>query len=616
MEHLRTMRILHVLSQHEITGAEVYAVHLALQQRKTGHDVMLVTDTLTYTYDGEVIYAPISKRTYPQRARNIRLLIKLIRARGIQLVNAHSRAASWVCFVACKITGTPFVSTVHGLQHLHTSSKNFNIYGTSVIAVTERLREHLARDLRIPIECIAHIPNGFFVDHRPHDQPEKSRHDIPVLMFAGRLSGPKGDVLRFLLKSVLPDILSRRQISFRIVCGTLLPPDIMDSIDPIVQAHGQQSLRLEGYQSNLPAALRSADLVIGSGRVALEAILEEIPTIAFGESGYEGVVRSQTFGAHAMTNFGDTGAYRQTIASDVTATILEQLDKPVDESERRELRKRVADTYNIVAVERAVADVYRKAIAVAKRPLPIPVLMYHRVVEHPPTGSRHGIWVTAASFRRQMMSLHRRGCATVTFQDCDAYFRGEATLPARPVILTFDDGYEDNYRIAAPILEEFGMRAVIFMVAGKVGSTNTWDGDEPQVPLMSAQQLRAMADHGHEIGSHTMTHPHVMRISEEQARTEFIESRTYLSDVIGRPVTTVAYPYGGVNEAVKTIARECGYAWGIAATSGPARVGEDHMEVRRTQVFPWTGRFGFWKKTQPWYLRYKTSASRRPNPDQ
>ena len=148
------MNILHVLSQFEVTGAEVYATTLASAQRNHGHAVTLISDTLHFPYEGSVIPQSIGKRSYTQRLRNITFLIRLIREKNIHIIHGHSRAASWVCNVASLFTGIPFVSTIHGRQHVHLSSKAWSIYGKNIIAVSETLREHLIHELQLNPEHI------------------------------------------------------------------------------------------------------------------------------------------------------------------------------------------------------------------------------------------------------------------------------------------------------------------------------------------------------------------------------------------------------------------------------------------------------------------------------
>ena len=75
--------------------------------------------------------------------------------------------------------------------------------------------------------------------------------------------------------------------------------------------------------------------------------------------------------------------------------------------------------------------------------------------------------------------------------------------------------------------------------------------------------------------------------------------------MLGSEILSVAYPYGAVSTAVKELTEEAGYKFAVAADSGPTRIHLDFLEIRRTQVFPWTSRIGFWKKSLPIYNRYK-----------
>jgi len=182
-----------------------------------------------------------------------------------------------------------------------------------------------------------------------------------------------------------------------------------------------------------------------------------------------------------------------------------------------------------------------------------------------------------------------------------------ATL--KPIILTFDDGYEDNYSIAFPLLQKFGFSAVIYAVTEKDRRTNFWDQDEPPAQLMSAAQLKELHRSGIEIGSHTVTHPRLPTASPERLRTEIRDSKDALEQLFGSGVFSFAYPYGELSESVKDCVCEAGYRFAVAADSGPLAFYQDFLQIRRTQVFPWTGQIGFWKKTLPIYIRYKALKS-------
>jgi peptidoglycan/xylan/chitin deacetylase (PgdA/CDA1 family) len=289
--------------------------------------------------------------------------------------------------------------------------------------------------------------------------------------------------------------------------------------------------------------------------------------------------------------------------------MLQILKHPPSENEREALARLSFERYDVKTVAAKIQRRYERAFARAHSSDSIPVLMYHRVLENPPADSSHGIWVSARQFAYQLASLKRRGFETMTFRDYDRFVRGEARLPRRPIILTFDDGYVDNYTMAFPLLRNFGFRAVIFAVADKDRRTNIWDRDEQSAPLMSVSQLQELHRSGIEIGSHTVTHPRLPVTSAEEAHREVRDSKDSLEQLLGSSVLSFAYPYGALSETVKNLVDEAGYKYAVAADSGPINFYEDFLEIRRTQVFPWTSNIGFWKKTLPIYNRYKSIKS-------
>ena len=606
------MNILHVLSQFEVTGAETYAASLIDEQVTWRHNVFIASDTLTLPVQATVVRLPIGERSYPQRLRNIISLTRLIRNHKIDLVHAHSRAASWVCFFAAWVSRTPFVSTVHGRQHLHTSSKAFSIYGRNVIAVCESVREHLVGELGLRAKDIVVIPNCIPLDRWESEPSPTSRRELlglpdetTILMFVGRLTGPKGNVVRFLLKHVLPIIIQRARATFVVVGGMIIPDDIPRLAESIRGRFAEPAVLLRGFQKNTAAYLSLADIVIGSGRVVPEALAMRKPVIAFGESRYLGRVTSESFRDAAETNFGDAGTFVQPNADLVVSDLLSALAAPPDKAGSEDLAVLVRQRFDSDVVAREVQGVYELAYARQRSPRSIPVLMYHRVLEDSATHSAHGIWVTAKRFAAQLRSLHKRGFQTITFRDFDKFMRGEQALPARPIVLTFDDGYEDNYTIAFPLLRQYGYRAVIFVVTDAQHRTNFWDRGEVSASLLHSRQLQDFSRQGFEIGSHTVTHARLTTISAPAAQKELEESKESLEQLLGSEILSFAYPYGALDAGVKHLVEEAGYRFAAAADSGPVRFIEDFREIRRTQIFPWTSGFGFWKKTLPAYQRYK-----------
>jgi len=124
---------------------------------------------------------------------------------------------------------------------------------------------------------------------------------------------------------------------------------------------------------------------------------------------------------------------------------------------------------------------------------------------------------------------------------------GEAALPVRPIVLTFDDALANFFDSAAPVLNDLGFTATIFAVAGYAGRTNEWPGHPaqiPRMPLLSWHDMRELTKQGFEIGCHTMTHIPLSGLGPEDLQHEIVQSKHLLEDRLGHSVTTSTYPYG------------------------------------------------------------------------
>ena len=611
------MDILHVLSQHEVTGAETYAAALIARQARDGHRVTVVSDTFSTPAPAEYVPMPIGQRDYPQRLRNVLALRRLIRERGIRVVHAHSRAASWVAFFATRRTPAVLVSTLHAIQPPHRSARAFSVYGSEVIAVSRSVEENAVRDLGLPPARVHVVPNGVDLERfRPGASGAGARRAFglppegPVVVLVGRLSGPRVPVARFFISEVFSRVRGPFPTARLVVVGGMtMPPDFGEFVAEQNRRYAG-AVRLLGHQSDVGPALAAADVVVGAGRSAIEALASGRPVLAIGETNYVGVVAEDTAAEARRTNFGDTGTRANADSARVAADLIALLQ---DAGRREALaawgRDFVERNYDAAATWRRVEGIYRQALASASRRR-VPVVMYHRIVEQPAVESRHGIWVTSERLAAQLDSLARRRFTTITFADYAAYLTGAAPLPARPIILTFDDGYADNYTLALPLLRERGMKAVVFLIGDARITTNAWDAaeGEPAFPLLDQQQVREMARQGIEFGSHTRTHARLPGLAADRLRVEVAGSKRAIEERVGgggAPVLSICYPYGAVDAAVKAAAAEAGYAFGVASDSGPLRIGEDLYEIRRAQIFPATTRFGFWKKTSGWYLWYK-----------
>jgi len=179
----------------------------------------------------------------------------------------------------------------------------------------------------------------------------------------------------------------------------------------------------------------------------------------------------------------------------------------------------------------------------------VPILLYHHISDDQP-GNRY--YVPVATFEQQMQWLHDHGYTAITVSQLVNVLLNGGPLPARPVAITFDDGNEDVYKNALPILQRFGYPATSFIIV-------TWVGAKDYVTM---DELKNLIADGWEIGSHTMTHIDLTK-DHSVLNYELAQSRSHLEDDLGVPINTVAYPFGAFDQTVAKKASNYGYLAGL-----------------------------------------------------
>jgi peptidoglycan/xylan/chitin deacetylase (PgdA/CDA1 family) len=238
----------------------------------------------------------------------------------------------------------------------------------------------------------------------------------------------------------------------------------------------------------------------------------------------------------------------------------------------------------------------------------IKVLMYHRVTDDPCIAPLAMDWcVRTSAFRKQLELLDRLGFTSITFNDYRLHLAGELNLPKKPVILSFDDGYEDTFEIAFPLMEEFGMKGVVFVLGDRTISHNMWDLPDglAKIRLMSDKQILEMHTAGHEIGSHSMSHARLTQLPRSSAWDEISRSRMLLEMLLNAPIKTFAYPYGLVNQTLKNMVADAGYSLACSTYTGPGKFGVDPFELRRMTVTGSVNSIGFSFRMLTPYTRYE-----------
>ena len=203
----------------------------------------------------------------------------------------------------------------------------------------------------------------------------------------------------------------------------------------------------------------------------------------------------------------------------------------------------------------------------------MPTLMYHKIGDPTPGSKLAKLWVTPDDFRRQLVYLRDHGYTSIDFRDWRDAEKGIKPLPDKPVLITFDDGYMNNYELAYPILREFKMKGCIFLVYETMEKHNGWHdpASEPWLKMLTWAQIKEMQDSGViEFGSHTMRHRNLDSISPEDVKWELEESKKRLEDKLGREMVGFAYPYGAgaYNPAVRRAALDAGYRFDFSVKQG------------------------------------------------
>ncbi|SFV52371.1 polysaccharide deacetylase family protein [hydrothermal vent metagenome] len=225
--------------------------------------------------------------------------------------------------------------------------------------------------------------------------------------------------------------------------------------------------------------------------------------------------------------------------------------------------------------------------------------MYHRVVKKELTDSKFNVFVTEKNLEQQIQYFLKRKYQLVTFKDLQTQFI------KKPMILTFDDGYLDNYQNLYPILKKYNVKAVIFVLVNS--SYNHWDVDlgEPRAELMTDEHILELSKSGLvEIASHGMNHHHLPKLNDISLNNELIESKKKIEKLLNDKVVSFAYPYGDYDEREKQAVKNSGYDFGIATVKGSAYFKDDLFEIRRVHMFPNESKVSLWKKSSGFYLRY------------
>lgn len=218
----------------------------------------------------------------------------------------------------------------------------------------------------------------------------------------------------------------------------------------------------------------------------------------------------------------------------------------------------------------------------------VPILLYHHIAVSP-IGSRY--YVPPDTFDSELKLLHDWGYTTITTSALVLAITQGASLPPRPMLLTFDDGNEDIYTNAFPIMQKYGFTGVLYIVVQYMNQPNH----------LTTDQILEMANAGWEVGSHSETHRDLVG-GAESLRYEIVQSRKDLEERLGVPILTFAYPFGQSDSAADDYVHFAGYLAGMGASGFSWEQGRGNLFVLQrseikgsddaktfTRFLPWLG---------------------------
>lgn len=213
------------------------------------------------------------------------------------------------------------------------------------------------------------------------------------------------------------------------------------------------------------------------------------------------------------------------------------------------------------------------------------ILRYHSINDY----RRHEVNVKVKTFKQQMGFLAKY-YKPISLKEAFIYLKNKKDIPKKAVVVTFDDGYEDNYVNAYPMLKQLQIPATIFLIAGYIGTDKILPHDIGDNPLnnrlLSWKEVREMTQDGVEFGSHTLSHMNLTR-RDLDINSEILESKRIIEKELDKEVWAISYPYGllkDFNHEVKQAVRQVGYSCGCSAMNGVNDTQTDIFELRRIGI--------------------------------
>ncbi|MCD4780571.1 MAG: polysaccharide deacetylase family protein [Candidatus Omnitrophica bacterium] len=223
----------------------------------------------------------------------------------------------------------------------------------------------------------------------------------------------------------------------------------------------------------------------------------------------------------------------------------------------------------------------------------VPIMMYHQVeaIDH-----HEANWVQPVHFEQQMEYLSRYKYNVISLSELIDTIGQNKVLPRNTVVITFDDGYKNNYTNAFPILKKYQFPATVFMPSDKVGLEGR----------LSYKEIQEMLAHHVDFGSHTRTESYLPDLDKEQWVKEIEQSKNILDQLLGKNIDLFAYPIGGFSNEIKQLVKDSGYKGACTTNRGYDRYNRDVYELNRIRFSSKDdSSFVLWAKLSGYYNLFR-----------
>jgi len=228
----------------------------------------------------------------------------------------------------------------------------------------------------------------------------------------------------------------------------------------------------------------------------------------------------------------------------------------------------------------------------------ISILMYHQVGDFEPMRTHRSTYCHYKRFQGQMRFLHHFRFHVLSMDEALACLNGTRPTPPRAVVLTFDDGYENFYEYAWPVLERYRFPSMVYLLSGLIGQASAWFEEDQRAtpPLMDRERILQLHKLGVDFGSHGASHVKLAEVARDRVRQEVSESKQQLEQLLGEEVRHFCYPYGSHNLTAVEEVQRAGYRSAVTCQRGAATPAFDPLLLPRKAISYGDNLAGFfWK---------------------